>query len=71
MKPEFSSRDMLEEQAATESMQEQKEAVLQDLKPDPNNFLFSRVPYSMTIAQFEVLTTDIYSRIDKAWDVVA
>jgi hypothetical protein len=44
------------------------EEICKDLKPDLNNFLFSRVPGGLTIEEFEVIATKIYSEILESWE---
>ena len=43
------------------------DVMMRDLKPDLNNFLFSRVHKDMTIEQFEILAVKIYNLIIETW----
>jgi len=47
--------------------EELKKDLINDLKSEINEFLFSKIPGSMTMRQFEVLSMDIHSRIFKEW----
>ena len=53
-----------------EQLLKDKERVFEDLKIDLNNFMYIRVPSTMTIGEFETLTVEMCKLVYDSWKVV-
>jgi hypothetical protein len=45
-----------------------KENLINDLKPDINNFLYSRLPTTLTLGEMEFLACKIHDLIWETWN---
>jgi len=48
-------------------VQEQYNSLIEELKVDLNNFLYSKMPPSMTLIEFENLSIEIFKLINEEW----
>jgi len=50
-----------------QKMETEYDRIMRELKPEINNFLFSRLPGEMTLDEFEKVSIDIYKIIFESW----